>query len=71
MNEGENVYITGTFQDYRLIKLSDISYSRSGVAQKSVILWLKPGIYYYKFIVDGKELLDQTKKIEFYNGKIY
>lgn len=34
----------------------------------SVLLWLMPGTYYFRFIVDGKEQIDDDRQVKFYQG---
>jgi hypothetical protein len=37
--------------------------------EMSVLLWLLPGTYYFRFIVDGKEQIDEERQVKFYQGR--
>jgi hypothetical protein len=45
-------FVTGDFNDFALAELTG--------ADKSAIIWLQPGIYYYKFVVDEVSLTSQA-----------
>jgi hypothetical protein len=64
---GTNVMISGTFEEYDLTLLTENQMNES--KEKSALLWLRPGIYYYKFIVDGREELDEMKPTFKYQDK--
>jgi hypothetical protein len=68
-NSGQNVYVCGTFPNYNYSKLSDVC-SDPNALEKSILIWLKPGKYYYNFIVDGERKIDEAKPIEFMDGNI-
>jgi len=37
--------------------------------EKYASILLKPGIYFYKYLVDGREVIELSEKIQVKNGK--
>jgi hypothetical protein len=38
---------------------------------KTVLLWLSPGEYYFKYMVDGREEIDQGSEVDEIQGKFW
>jgi hypothetical protein len=69
---GKDIFITGNLGEYNMTKLSDTSNDRMLLGEnneKSVLLWLLPGKYYYRFLVDGIEVLDDSRPVKLFKGK--
>ena len=62
-NEGKEVILKGNFPDFPTVKMQDV-YSLNSKSEKSTLLWLPTGKYYYSFLVDGKEQIDLSKPTE-------
>lgn len=56
-------------EDYNYLKLNVNSNDRINNEQTAII-YLKPGVYYYIFIVDGEEVVDENKPKKYYQGKV-
>ena len=69
-NEGTEVILKGNFPDFPSIKMQDV-YSINSKSEKSTLLWLPPGKYFYSFIVDGTEKIDIDKPKETIKNKVY
>jgi hypothetical protein len=51
---GREVYVSGEWNDFALTELV-------GEQEKIAILWLRPGGYFYRFLVDGSYTFDPLK----------
>ena len=69
-NEGKEVILKGNFPDFPKVKMQDV-YSLNSKSEKSTLLWLPTGKYYYSFLVDGKEQIDLSKPTEIIKNKTY
>jgi hypothetical protein len=66
--KGEDVYLVGTLAQNKKIKLTnDLGLSPK---ERSVIIHLRPGLYYYNFIVDDVEVIDPSVAKQEFNGKL-
>jgi hypothetical protein len=62
---GENVFVTGSFNSYNLLRLdSGDDYLSKQIKEKRATVWVNPGKIYYLFVVDGKEICDKLKPYE-------
>ena len=52
-NEGKEVILKGNFPDFPTVKMQDV-YSLNSKSEKSTLLWLPTGKYYYSFLVGLK-----------------
>jgi hypothetical protein len=57
-------YVTGDFNDFGLYELS-------GNAEKCTVIWVSPGLLFYRFLIDGHYTYDPEKPTENIDGQIY
>lgn len=51
---GREVYVTGNLNDFAMTELM-------GEQEKIAVFWLRPGLYFYRFLVDGSFTFDPLK----------
>lgn len=51
---GKEVYVTGEVNEYAMTELN-------GEQEKAAVLWLSPGKYLYRYVVDGSYAFDPLK----------
>ena len=57
-------YVTGEFNDYGLYELS-------GDTEKYTVIWVSPGVLFYRFLIDGVYTYDPNKPVENIDGAVY
>jgi hypothetical protein len=60
----DEAFVTGDFNEFALTELE-------GDSVKTVVSWLKPGVYYYRFMVDGTYQPSQLKPTVLMYGRLY